>query len=270
MSVKDFSVLMSVYQKDDAACFKEALQSIFKQTVPPSEVVLVADGPLTPALDAVAAEYQNSLKIIRFKQNQGLGAALQAGLKECSFPLVARMDSDDIALPNRFELQLAVFDADKDLSILGGAIEEIDFKTKGHIAFRRLPQSDAEIKKFIKLRCPFNHMTVMFKKDDILACGGYIPFHFLEDYYLWVRCAAKGLKTANLPDVLVLARADAKLYARRGGMKYFKSNKALYSKMLEEGVINLPTYLFNLTIRFCVQVLFANSLRGAFYRRFLR
>lgn len=265
-----FSVLMSVYKNDDALCLKEALDSIFAQTIPPAEVVLVSDGPLTDKLDAVLGEYKDKCKIIRLPHNMGLGAALQTGLKECSYSLVARMDSDDICQPDRFELQLAAFEKDAKLSICGGAIEEIDFKTKETIALRRLPQTDAEIKQFLKLRCPFNHMTVMFKKADILACGGYEAKFLMEDYSLWVNCAAKGLKMCNLPQILVRARMDEKSYQRRGSYRYFKSNKALQDEMLALGMISLPTYIFNLFIRFSVQVILPNSLRGWFYKKALR
>ena len=265
-----FSVLMSVYKNDDAACLQEALASIFAQTYLPAEVVLVADGPLSVEADAVLELYKIKCKIIRLPQNRGLGAALQAGLKECSHPLVARMDSDDICLPTRFELQLAAFAKDKALSVCGGAIEEIDFKTKKPIALRRLPLGDAEIKQFIKFRCPFNHMTVMFKKEDILSCGGYEPKFLMEDYSLWVNCAAKGLKMQNLPQVLVRARMDGKSYQRRGGYKYFKSNKALQEQMLSYGMISLPTYIFNLFVRFSVQVIMPDALRGLFYKVALR
>jgi len=266
----EFSVLMSVYKNDDSACFKEALQSVFSQTLPPAQVVLVADGPLNEPLEQVVAQYKDALTIVRLKQNGGLGAALQAGLKECAYPLVARMDSDDISLPNRFELQIKAFEADKNLSIVGGVIREIDFKTKEQKALRVTPLKDKEIKRYLKTRCPFNHVTVMFKKQDILDCGGYLPLHLMEDYYLWARCAAAGKKMLNLPDILVNVRVDAKMYGRRGGYSYFKSNKAVYKKMLELGIVNRPLYLFNLTVRFCVQVMLPNTARQIFYGRVLR
>ena len=265
-----FSVLMSVYKNDDAACLQEALASIFAQSCPPAEVVLVADGEVSPQIDLVLELYKAKCKIIRLPHNAGLGAALQKGLGECSHPLVARMDSDDISRPQRFELQLSAFAKDKNLTLCGGAIEEIDFKTKRSIAVRKTPLTDTEIKRFIKTRCPFNHVTVMFKKDDILSCGGYLPFHFLEDYYLWARLAAAGKTMRNLPDVLVDVRSGAQMYARRGGYKYFKSNKALFKEMYTLGLINYPLYIFNLIVRFSVQVVLSNSLRGLFYRRVLR
>ena len=166
---------MSVYCKDNPTWFREALHSVFNQSCPPAEVVLTADGPLTEELEAVIDEFKDKLKIVRLEKNMGLGAALNAGLKECSFPLVARMDSDDISLPDRFEKQIKAFETDKDLSVLGGAIREIDSESKEEVSFRRLPQSDAELKNFLKTRCPFNHMSVMFRREAVLECGGYIP-----------------------------------------------------------------------------------------------
>lgn len=261
---------MSVYCKDNPAWFREALHSVFNQSCPPAEVVLTADGPLTKELEAVIAEFKDKLKIVRLEKNMGLGAALNVGLKECSYPLVARMDSDDISLPDRFEKQIQAFEADKDLSVLGGAIREIDSESKEEVSFRRLPQSDAELKNFLKTRCPFNHVSVMFRREAVLECGGYIPLHLMEDYYLWARMAAKGCRFANLADILVNVRTDKNLYARRGGWKYFKSNKAIAGKLLELSLISYPTYLFNLTVRFCVQVLMPNKIRSIFYKKALR
>lgn len=265
-----FSVLMSVYAQDRPEWLTEAIQSVLHQSFPPAEIVLVADGPLTTELESVIKEFGNNLKLVRLEKNMGLGAALNAGLNKCSFPLVARMDSDDISLPDRFEKQIKAFEADKDLSVLGGAIREVDSESQEEISFRRLPQSDAELKIFLKTRCPFNHMTVMFRKQSVLECGGYIPLHLIEDYYLWARMAAKGCRFANLADILVNARTDKNLYVRRGGWKYFKSNKSIADKMLSLGLISLPVYLFNLSVRFCVQVLMPNQVRSIFYKKALR
>ena len=265
-----FSVLMSVYCKERPAWLEEALNSVFEQTVPPKQVVLVCDGPLTPELDGVIDKFKDKLTLVRLEKNGGLGAALNEGLKHCSCDLVARMDTDDIALPDRFEKQLKAFADDKDLAVLGGAIREIDSETKEEVSFRRLPQSDGEIKQFLKTRCPFNHMTVMFRKKAVLACDSYQPLYFMEDYYLWARMAAKGYKFGNLVDIVVNARTDKNLFERRGGWKYFKSNKAVSDKLLELGLICYPTYLFNLAVRFCVQVLMPNKVRSIFYKKALR
>ncbi|WP_424244597.1 glycosyltransferase involved in cell wall biosynthesis [Elusimicrobium posterum] len=268
-----FSVLMSLYAKDNPAMAGEALESVLNQTVKPDEIILVVDGAVPEELNAVIEKYSacnKSIKVLRLAENKGLANALKEGLDIVTNPLVARMDSDDISLPNRFELQLSVFAKEKDLDILGGQITEIDAQTKKTLSSRKVPTSHQEIASYMKLRCPFNHMTVMFKKTAVLSAGGYIPLHLMEDYYLWARMLTHGLKMQNLPDVLVLARADDKLFERRGGWKYFKSNKALQDIFLKMGLISLPRYLFNIVIRFAVQVFMPNSIRTLFYKTALR
>lgn len=266
----EFSVLVSVYQKDNPIWLKEALESIFAQTVKPNEVVVVCDGPLTKELEAVLAQYSGKIILHRLAKNSGLGEALRQGVEKCSCPLIARMDSDDISLPNRFEKQLSYFEEHPDTVVLGGLIQEIDGKDLIPIAIRQVPLRDKEIKKFIKIRSPFNHVTVMFKKDAVIEAGNYQPFHFIEDYYLWARMTAKGYEMANLPDILLNVRVDKAMYGRRGGLKYFKSNYAMSKKLRELGLISLPTFLFNTVVRFCVQVLMSNSVRSYFYRKVLR
>ncbi len=261
---------MSVYAKDKAPWLKEAIESVLSNTIPPTEFILVADGPLTPELEGVIDGFKEKLKLVRLEKNMGLGNALNVGLKECSCPLVARMDSDDIAEKNRFELQLAAFKADKDLAVLGGAIEEIDSATKKSLSLRRLPLTDSEIKVFLKKRSPFNHVTVMFQKEAVLAAGGYQHLHLVEDYYLWARMAKAGYTFANLPQTLMRVRIDSDMFARRGGYKYFKSNKAISTKLLKLGLISWPEHIFNLSVRFCVQVLMPNSVRALFYKKVLR
>ena len=268
-----FSVLMSVYAKDNPDWVAQALESVLSNTVCPAEVVVVQDGPVPQAISRVLAEYIGQypqIKLVPLERNMGLGLALQKGLEACSYELVARMDADDISLPDRFEKQLARFAQEPNLAVLGGAIEEIDGDSLQPVALRRVPCSDAECKKFLKTRCPFNHMTVMFKKSLILQAGSYQPFHLMEDYYLWARCAAKGYILGNLADIVLRARVNAAMYGRRGGWKYFKSNMALSGQLRRLGLIGWGTYLFNLSVRFCVQVLMPNFLREVFYKKALR
>jgi len=265
-----FSVLMSVYKKDNPVWLKEAIESIFTQSVKPNEVVVVCDGPLTKEIEDVLSQYSVRIILHRLTKNSGLGEALRQGVEKCSYELIARMDSDDISLPDRFEKQLSYFEKHPNTAILSGWIQEIDGKTLQPVAIREVPCTDTEIKKFIKTRCPFNHMTVMYKKSAVLDVGNYQPFHLMEDYYLWARMVATGYEMANLPEILLNARVDAAMYGRRGGLKYFKSNYAMSKKMYELGLISLPTFLFNTSVRFCVQVLMPNSVRGWFYRKVLR
>ena len=268
-----FSVLMAVYAKDNPAWIAQALDSVLHNTVPPAEIVVVQDGPVPPGISRVLAEYRAKyprIKPVVLEQNRGLGIALQKGLEACSCELVARMDADDISLPERFEKQLACFVQTPDLAVLGGTIEEVDAEDLHPVAIRKVPLTDIECKKFLKTRCPFNHMTVMFQKKFILQAGNYQPFHLMEDYYLWVRCAAKGYRFGNVPDIVLRARVNAAMYGRRGGWKYFKSNAALSAALRRLGLISWPVYLFNLAVRFTVQVLMPNFLRSLFYKKILR
>ena len=206
----------------------------------------------------------------RLTKNCGLGEALRQGVLKCSNELIARMDADDISLPDRFEKQLAYFEKHPNTAVLGGRIQEIDGNTLQPVAIRDVPLTDAEIKKYIKTRSPFNHMTVMYKKSAVLAAGNYLPFHLIEDYYLWARMSAQGYEMANLPDIVLNARVDGAMYGRRGGLKYFKSNYLMSKKLRELGLISMPLHLFNTAVRFCVQVLMPNSVRGYFYKKVLR
>ena len=268
-----FSVLMSVYAKDRPAWVREALDSVLSNIVKPAEVVTVIDGPIPAELQAVLTEFSTKypqVKLFPLKKNGGLGPALAYGLQQCSHELVARMDADDISLPDRFAKQLSYFAAHPETAVLGGQIQEIDGDSLQTIAIRSVPQTDRKIKTYLRTRCPFNHMTVMYKKSAVFAAGNYQPFHLMEDYYLWARMAAKGFKMANLPDIVLNARVDAAMYGRRGGWKYFKSNFAMSGKLHELHLISWPVHVFNTCIRFCVQVLMPNGVRSYFYRKALR
>lgn len=266
----EFSVLMSVYQKDNPIWLGEALESVFTQTVKPNEVVVVCDGPLTKELEDVLAQYSGRITLHRLAKNSGLGEALRQGVEKCSYPIIARMDADDISLPDRFEKQLLYLGKHLETTVLGGWIQEIDSKDSSPVAIRKVPLTDKEIKKFIKTRSPFNHVSVMFRRDAVIEAGNYQSFHFIEDYYLWVRMDAKGYQFANLKDILLNVRVDKAMYGRRGGLKYFKSNFAMSKKLLELGLISWPVFCFNTVVRFCVQVLMPNCVRGYFYKKVLR
>lgn len=273
MEQMEFSVLMSVYAKDNPAWVSQALDSVLHNTAQPAEVVVVIDGPVPETLHTLLTSYAQkypSVKLAPLAKNGGLGPALAHGLQQCSHELVARMDADDISLPDRFEKQLAYLEKHPETDVLGGFIREVDGQTLAPVAVRQVPQSAVQIKQFLKTRSPFNHVSVMFKKSAVLAAGNYQPFHLVEDYYLWARMAAKGCKAANLSDILLDVRVDSTMYGRRGGWKYFKSNLAISRKLRELGLISFPTHVFNTAVRFGVQVLMPNGVRAFFYRKVLR
>jgi len=265
-----FSVLMSVYHKDNPQWLKQAIDSVLNNTIKPNQIVLVVDGQISNELEQVLTEYKDNLDILRLEKNSGLGIALQQGLLKCKYPLVARMDSDDISLPNRFELQLKEFENNPNLAIVGGYIQEFDSQTNEKTSIRKVPLFDNQIKQYIKTRSPFNHPTVMFKKEDILKVGNYQTFYQMEDYYLWARLVKANYQMKNIPEILLNFRTDKNMFARRGSYKYFKSNKEVSKQMLKMKIISYPYYLFNISVRFITQVLMPNNIRTLFYKKVLR
>lgn len=267
-----FSVAICVYGGDNPEHFKLAVDSVLHQTVKPNEIVLVVDGPVPPSLESVIAEYEqlSCLRTIRLAENQGHGVARRTSLQNCSHEIVALMDADDISVPTRFEKQLAVLSDDPSLSIVGGNITEFVGFEDHIIGSRNVPNEDAAIKKYLKTRCPMNQVTVMFRKEDVDKVGGYLDWYCEEDYYLWIRMCLAGMKFANIPEVLVNVRVGEEMYQRRGGLKYFRSERRLQKYMLKHKIINLPTYIINVGKRLVVQVLLPNRLRGWVFRKFAR
>lgn len=267
-----FSVLMSVYKNDKKEFLKTALDSVINQTIKPNEIVLVEDGPIDEDMENLIKDYEEKydlLKVIRQKENTGLGNALRIGLQECTYDIIARMDADDISVNDRFEKQLKEFENDKELSIIGGFIEEFTDENTV-VGLRDVPLENQEIKEYIKSRCPLNHMTVMFKKEDVLKAGNYIEWHYNEDYYLWIRMYLADCKFKNLSDILVKVRVGNEMYMRRGGYEYFKSEAKIQKFMLENKIIKFPKYVYNILLRFILQVLMPNKLRAFIFKKFAR
>lgn len=268
-----FSVAMSVYKNDNAEHFARALRSITEeQTVAPDEIVLVVDGPVGDGINAVIDEYLTKceiFKIIRLEKNGGLGNALRIAVENCSNELIARMDSDDISVFDRFERQLDLI-CHNDVDIVGGHISEFVGEESNLVSRRDVPLTDENIKAYMKSRCAFNHMTVMFKKSAVQSVGGYLDWHYNEDYYLWLRMMKAGCKFANLDKVLVNMRVGEEMYQRRGGIKYFKSEARLQGYMLKNKIISFPKYIININKRLIVQVLMPNKLRGWVFKKFAR
>ncbi|WP_032092007.1 glycosyltransferase family 2 protein [Necropsobacter rosorum] len=214
-----FSVLMSLYVKENPQYLLECLESLKVQSLPADEIVLVFDGPLTPALESAVQNYQQflPLNIVRLAQNRGLGQALNEGLRHCTHEWVFRMDTDDICDPQRFEKQAAFIRQHPDTVIVGGQIAEFGTDIQHIVSYRRVPTGAAQIVAFTRRRCPFNHMTVAYKKSAVQAAGGYQDLQ--EDYYLWINLVAQyPQQVANLADILVYARVGNGMVGRRRGL----------------------------------------------------
>ena len=270
---KGYSVLMSVYHKEKPEYLKQAIASIQAQTLPTDDFVLVCDGPLNDALDAVIAKKQRemgeTLNVVRLAKNGGLGNALNEGIKHCKNELVARMDSDDIAYPDRCEQQIAVFYTHLEVSICSGIVEEFTSTPDVVDAKRVPPEAHEEIVEFAKKRNPFNHPCVMYKKSAVEAVGSYQDFYLLEDYYLWLRMLMAGYQGYNIQEPLLHMRAGSDMYLRRAGWKYAKTQARLFKFMKSQGFIGEGQYIKSCVIR-SGSALAPNWLRKLMFEKVLR
>ena len=236
--MEKYSVLMSLYIKEKPDYLRHALDSMINQTIKPDEIVLVEDGPLTDELYAVVEAYKDQLHLIVNNTNLGLGPALNRGLEACKNELVARMDTDDIAVLDRCEKQIRFLEDNPAITIVGGQIEEFIDDPSNITGRRIVPETDKELKAYMKKRCPFNHMTVMFKKSDVIKAGNYQDWFWNEDYFL----------------------CD----------KYFKSEIGIQKFMLDKKMIGCGTYLINCGKRLMVEKLMPDKLRGWVFQKFAR
>lgn len=268
-----FTVLMSVYKKEDPSYFDLSLQSILvNQTLLPDEMVLICDGPLTDALYAVIDKYQKLfpeiLKVFKLENNVGLGQALNYGLEKCSYEWIARADSDDVCAPNRFEKQIDYVKT-HDVDILSSYIDEFDSDYTKPIRIKTMPLTHEELVKMAKFRNPINHMTAMFKKETVLKAGSYVHLPYVEDYYLWVRAIANGTKLANINECLVHARVGNGMAKRRGNKKSIDSWRTINKFMLQHKMINRLEYFRNM-LSIKVFVYTPTGLRNFIYGKILR
>lgn len=270
----EFSVLLSVYYKEKSEYLDKALESILiNQSVIPDEVVLVKDGPLTEELEKVISKYKNNfpnkLNVVPIQENVGLGKALEIGLNNCSYEIVARADTDDINYPTRFEKQIKEFINDTRLDVVGSYITEFYSSTDEIIFIKQMPLSCDEITKMSKRRNPMNHMTVMFKKSSVIEVGSYKHLFYLEDYYLWVRLLVNGAKLKNIGEPLVYVRTGEDMYTRRSNPKYISSwlnlQKYLYSKKM----ISKVGFITNM-LNICTFILIPGKFKKYIYKFFLR
>lgn len=268
---KEFSVLLSVYHKEKAENLKQSFDSVFKQSVRASQVVLVEDGPLTPELDSLINDYCDKfpeLEIVPLKENKGLGLALAEGIKHCRYKIVARMDTDDIAREDRFELQLKEFEKNPDLDICGSHVLEFEGTKDNIVTQRRVPLTDEDCKQYQRRRDAFNHMTVMYKKSAVLDAGNYQHCPLMEDTLLWVNMFKNGATAMNVDDYLVYARIGEGMYERRGGWTYFKKYKQARKIIHDTGYISWWDYVYTLMIQIVISLM-PNRTRGWVFRHLL-
>lgn len=267
-----FSVLMSVYRNDRPEWLRECLDSVFGQTLPADEVVMVIDGPIAPELRSVVDDFaliHKELFVSPLPDNVGLGRALNHGLSLCSNDIIVRMDADDVSLPHRFKRLIETFESFPNVDAVSSWIDEFEGQHDNIVSSRRLPEFPYELNSFAKSRSPLNHAAAAFKRSALMLVGGYVHFPLYEDYYLWARLLQSGFKFYNIQESLLLVRVSSDMYKRRGGWEYAKTSAQFQWRLKKMGLISMFTALKNSFIRGTV-FLMPNQLRAWFYKHFLR
>ncbi|MDQ1530222.1 MAG: hypothetical protein QOE37_327 [Microbacteriaceae bacterium] len=267
-----FSLLLPVYARDDPAQLERAFTSaVQEQTLRPDEVVLVRDGPVPDELAAALARLVDEspvpVRLLELPRNEGLAAALTAGLAACAHDVVARMDADDIALPERFERQLAVIDQGYDL--VGAGLLEFADDEAVTIGRRTPPVGEERIRRYARFHQPFNHPTVVYRRRAVARAGGYIAVGLMEDYWLFVRMLAAGARVANLPEPLLKYRVGAGAYRRRGGVAQLRAELRLQRLMRHLGFTTRREALRNALVRGGYRLL-PEAVRRVSYRGLLQ
>ena len=262
------SVLMAVYKGDRVEWLRESLDSLCTQTRPAKQIVVVLDGPVSEEHRATLTYFEQLLPLstIPLQKNLGLGAALQAAMPYCHNEYIARMDADDICVPERFEKQLSFLENNPAVDIVGTWIGEFDpAKPERIYAYRRVPETHEQILRIARRRNPFNHMSVIVRKSAIEKAGGYRAVRGLEDYDLWVRMLRSGAIAGNIPEALVWARAGRELLRRRGGTAYLAREYLLFLDFYKSGFIGLRDLVAALTARTAVRLV-PKSIRELAYQ----
>lgn len=271
MGAPAYSVLMSCYAKDRPEWLSLALESMAAQTVPPAEVVLVFDGPLTEGLvavvDAFDAAHPGLLVRVPLERNVGLGPALNAGLARCSCDVVARMDADDFSRPARLERQLAKLAEGYDM--VGCNATEFSGDVDSPNSERVMPETHDEVVRFAKRRAPFVHPAFVVRRSSLEAVGGYRSVPYAEDFDLFIRLLKAGSRGYNLQEPLVAVRVDDDVYRRRGGLGYARDMLSFNALELREGWFSPVEFLVRSAANVGV-ALIPNGARDLVYKRLLR
>lgn len=267
-----YSVLMSIYKKENPAFLIQSLDSVLNQTVFPSEIVMVKDGLLTRELEAVLEEYDSKFpglfNFVSYDINHGLGYALHQGMLACSNEIVARMDTDDVARPDRMEKQLVAIESGLDM--VGSDVIEFVTSPDNPVAITDLPKGIDAIRSYSRRRNPFRHPPMTFRKSKVIEAGNYSSqFLYFEDWDLFNRMLACGCQADNLSEPLVAMRVSDDFYSRRGGVQYLKYAKAFKRAQLERGYFTKRDYICSY-LPHAIVCLMPNSIRALIYRVILR
>ena len=257
----EVALLMTVYIKTNASWLNDALESIYNQTLKPNELILVADGMLTEShynvIDKWKELFGHGFHLLQLEANVGLPKALNIGLNKCRSNLVARMDADDVMVPDRLEKQVSFFKYNS-VDVVGSWLEEFDENMKISLGLRKVEKTHEEITAFAKWRCPMNHMSVMYKKEAVANVGGYNEkMKRSQDYVLWCTLIKEGYVFANIQEPLIKARTSKDFYRKRNNASVIKYDFKLRKHMYDIGFVNVFEFglglIFRITIRIVPQ-----------------
>ena len=273
MKCASYSVLMSVYAKERPEWLRLSIFSMLNQTIPPAEFVIVEDGPLTDELYDVISEFEQDnpdlFSIVSYSNNMGLGYALRKGVAACTMPIIARMDSDDLARSNRMEIQLSLMESEH-LDMVGSQVVEFTDSPDNPVAETNLPESHDAIVLFSKRRNPFRHPPMTFRREKVLKAGSYnSDYLYFEDWDLFNRMLATGCRSQNVHEPLVAMRVSSDFYARRGGIDYLRHVLNFRHGQLVSGYFSLSDFLISFLPQAMI-CLCPNALRQWVYSHLLR
>lgn len=242
MNSKKIAVAMSIYKKDSVTNVKLALDSLLLQDYDKFDVFIQVDGYVEGALEVLLDKYSmlSNFFIEKCEENQGLAFQLNKIISKVFFlnhyAFIARMDADDICEPNRFLEQVAFFERNPEVAVLGSDVIEFNDNKPNSNFYKKMAQEHETLSRDLIKRCPFNHPTVMFNLSvisprDLLYNAA---LKNTQDYYLWVDLLSKGYSFANLNIPLLRFRLDDDFYSRRGYSKAkndFKSRLYAMNKL---------------------------------------
>jgi len=265
----NFSLILPIHFDVSYNTFKKAFNSLIKQTLKPTEFIIVLDGPIKP----IVANYINTflkktnIKIIKNIKNIGLGKSLKKAILKCKYEIIIRADSDVIYHINRNKELISLYNKNKNIDIFGSWMSETDSFNK--IYKKKTPISNKSICYTMNFRNPINHPTVMFKKHKIILAGNYKHMPFFEDYYLWLRCKKIGSSFLNIKKNLALTNIDLNYIKRRDGISYFINFLEFQKNVYKEKLISNFFIVTNILIRLFI-LPFSSKIKLYFYKKFLR
>ena len=269
----NYSVIMGIYYKVNPKHLKISIDSILNQTYKTNEFIIIKDGKLTEeqenVINNILKDNKGLFKVYEFKRNMGSGHAYNKGIEMCTNKWAAIMDSDDYAVPEKFEKQMKYLSNHEDIDAIGSnAIEFVD-DFNNVVSTRIMPETNNEIIKFGHGRCPMIQPTVIFKVQSVKDVGSYQHSPLTEDFDLYIRMIMNNCKFYTYQEILYYIRTNKDFFKRRGGIKYLKPILSFKYKYYKKGYFSLMQFIKTSIASFVVALL-PNRMRTLIYKKFLR